>query len=309
MSQATRRTFLAATAALPFAQSLQADAFPPIIDTHQHLWDRKKLQLDWISKGSVLDRDFLPADYAQATAGLGVVQAVYMEVDVTPSQQTLEAKEITALCRSGSGPTRAAIISGRPASEKFSEYLDQFRSVKEIKGLRQVLHAQSTPPGYCLSPEFIRGIRELGKRGLSFDLCMRSPELGDGVKLVKACPDTRFILDHCGNPDVKQMPTAQWLRAIEELAAQPNVAGKISGVIAGSDPAKPAVDQLAPFVNHMWNCFGPDRVVFGGDWPVCLLGGSYAKWVETLREIARDRSKADQQKLFHDNALRVYHLG
>lgn len=308
MSQATRRTFLAATAAMPFTQSLQAEAFPPIIDTHQHLWDRKKLQLDWIAKGSVLDRDFLPADYAKATAGLGVVQAIYMEVDVTPAQQTLEAKEITALCRSGNGPTRAAIISGRPASETFAEYLDQFKNIREIKGLRQVLHASTTPAGYCLSPEFIQGIRELAKRGLSFDLCMRSPELADGVKLAKACPETRFILDHCGNPDVKQKPSAQWLRAIESLAALPNVAGKISGVIAGSDPAKPAVDQLAPFVNHMWNSFGPDRVVFGGDWPVCLLGGSYAKWVETLREIARDRSKADQQKLFHDNALRVYQL-
>ena len=180
--------------------------------------------------------------------------------------------------------------------------------MKEIKGLRQVLHASTTPAGYCLAPEFIAGVRELGRRGLSFDLCMRGTELADGVKLAQACPQTRFILDHCGNPDVKQKPTAQWLRAIEAFGKLPNVAGKISGVIAGSDPQKPAIEQLAPFVNHMWESFGPDHVVFGGDWPVCLLGGSYAKWVETLRAIAAGRPRADQQKLFHDNALRVYRL-
>lgn len=309
MNECSRRMFLAASAAMTFGRGLAAEGSPPIIDTHQHLWDRRKLKLDWIARGSLLDRDFLPADYAQATAGLGVVQAVYMEVDVTPAQQTLEAKEITALCQSGSGPTRAAIISGRPAEEGFARYLDQFRDVKQIKGLRQVLHASTTPPGYCVAKEFVAGIQELGRRGLSFDLCMRPAELADGVTLARACPETQFILDHCGNPDVKQKPTSQWLKAIEQLAALPNVAGKISGIIAGSDPQKPLVNQLAPFVNHMWNSFGPDRVVFGGDWPVCLLGGSYGKWVETLREIATARPKADQQKLFHDNAVRVYRLG
>ena len=310
MNTLSRRSFLVANAGLMTIGkvAIAQNEFPPIIDTHQHLWDRTKIQLDWIEKGSVLDRDFLPSDYAKATAGLGVVQSVYMEVDVTPTQQTLEANEITALCKSKSGPTRSAIISGRPASPDFSKYLDQFRDNPYIKGIRQVLHASTTPAGYSLSPEFKQGIQELGKRGLSFDICLRSVDLEDGVKLAQACPDTRFILDHCGNPNVKQAPDMKWLKAIESLAKLPNVSGKISGIIAGSDPTKPLVAQLAPFVNHMWDSFGPDKVVFGGDWPVCLLGGSYSKWVQTLREIVSSRSKVDQQKLFHDNALRVYKL-
>lgn len=310
MNTLSRRSFLVANAGLMTIGkvAIAQNEFPPIIDTHQHLWDRTKIQLDWIEKGSVLDRDFLPSDYAKATAGLGVVQSVYMEVDVTPTQQTLEANEITALCKSKSGPTRSAIISGRPASPDFSKYLDQFRDNPYIKGIRQVLHASTTPAGYSLSPEFKQGIQELGKRGLSFDICLRSVDLEDGVKLAQACPDTRFILDHCGNPNVKQAPDMKWLKAIESLAKLPNVSGKISGIIAGSDPTKPLVPQLAPFVNHMWDSFGPDKVVFGGDWPVCLLGGSYSKWVQTLREIVSSRSKVDQQKLFHDNALRVYKL-
>jgi predicted TIM-barrel fold metal-dependent hydrolase len=104
------------------------------------------------------------------------------------------------------------------------------------------------------------------------------------------------------------MPAKQWMDDIQALASQPNIVAKISGIIAGIDKTKPVKDQLAPFVDHVWNSFGPDRVVFGGDWPVCLLGGSYATWVETLREIAAVRSAADQRKLFHDNAVRTYRL-
>lgn len=304
----SRRTFLAATLSLAAASSWSSENDPPIIDTHQHLWDRSKFQLDWIAKGSVLDRDFLPADYAEATKGLGVIQAVYMEVDVTPAQHAKEAEYVSDLCRHKTGLTRAAVISGRPNSDDFAEYLDQFRDNPYIKGLRQVLHAGSTPAGYSLTPEFQAGIKELGKRRLSFEICLREADLGDGVKLARECPDTQFVLDHCGNPNVKQKPAYSWLRSIEDLAKQPNVAAKISGVIAGADPKKNIEEQLSPFVNHVWDAFGPDRVVFGGDWPVCLMGGTYATWVQTLRSIASHRSRTAQENLFHKNARRIYRL-
>lgn len=315
MKRYDRRTLLKAGATLAGMTCLDSRAtaqddsgHPPIIDTHQHLWDRSRFRLAWIAPGSVLDRNFLPADYAQATAGLGVAGAVYMEVDVDPEQQTDEARYVTDLCREGKGATRAAIISGRPAAPDFPKYLDQFQDNPYVKGLRQVLHASTTPAGFCLAPDYVRGIQELGKRGLSFDLCMRAPELSAGAKLVEKCPGTAFILDHCGNPNVRERPSKQWMDDIRTLAAMPNVSAKISGVIAGIDQAKPPRDQLAPFVDHVWNAFGPDRVVFGGDWPVCLLGGSYATWVKTLREIAAARPAEDRRKLFHDNALRVYRI-
>lgn len=314
MHRIDRRTLLKSSAVAavaawnPLSSAAESQDHPPIVDTHQHLWDRSRFRLAWISPGSVLDRNFLLEDYDKATAGLGVAAAVYMEVDVVPEQQTDEAKFVSSLAASGKGLTKAAVISGRPASAGFGKYLDQFRDDQHIKGLRQVLHASTTPAGYCLSEDFVRGIRELGRRGLSFDLCMRSPELADGVKLVEKCPETKFILDHCGNPNVRERPSKQWMDDIRKLAALPNVTGKISGVIAGIDPGKPVKDQLAPFVNHIWDSFGPDRVVFGGDWPVCLLGGTYATWVTTLREIAAPRSAEDRRKLFHDNAVKVYRL-
>lgn len=306
-----RRGFLAggvAAVVMSQAKAKADDAWPPIIDTHQHLWDRSKFRLEWIEKGSILDRDFLSADYAMATQGLGVVQAVYMEVDVVPAQHSAEAKYVSDICATRSTPTRAAVISGRPDSPAFAGYLDQLKENQFVKGLRQVLHGPSTPPDHCLKPEFVKGIRELGRRGLSFEICQREADLANGVKLARMCEGTQFILDHCGNPNVKARPASAWMKAIDDLAACSNVSAKISGVIAGIDRQKDVVEQLRPFVEHVWNAFGPDRVVFGGDWPVCLLGGSYKQWVTALRQIAEGRSRVDQRKLFHDNAVRIYRL-
>lgn len=291
----------------------------PIIDTHQHLWDRSRLRLPWLAGAAdVLRRNYTTADYVEATRGLNVVKAVYMEVDVQPSQLDDEAAMILALCREGAAPTKAAVLGGRPASCDFAAYLDRFARDPAFRGVRQVLHSSETPRGYCLRDDFVRGVRVLGERGLSFDLCLRPAELDDGVTLVERCPDTRFVLDHCGNADpyafLKRGGDArpshdpeEWKRQIDRLAGSGNVVCKISGVVARARKGW-TPDDLAPVVNFCLDRFGPDRVVFGGDWPVCLLGASYRGWVEALRAIVANRPAADQKKLWHDNAARFYRL-
>ncbi len=302
-------TALAATAAVPAL----TNAFPetramPIIDTHQHLWDLKKFRLPWIKSGSPLNRSYLPSDYDAAIKGLNVVRSVYMEVDVDPSQQTAEAEYVTALCQRPDTVTVAGVISGRPASDEFGKYLDQFRGNTRIKGIRQVLHGDGTPAGFCLDPKFVRGIRLLGERGLSFDLCMRPDELLDAAKLAQQCPDTRFILDHCGNGPIYG-DRGKWQKGIAEVARQKNVvAAKISGIIVQTEGKNWAPDDLAPVIRYVMEVFGPDRVMFAGDWPVCTLGATYRQWVEALKSIVRDRPEEEQRKLFHDNAMRVYGL-
>jgi predicted TIM-barrel fold metal-dependent hydrolase len=202
----------------------------------------------------------------------------------------------------------AAVISGRPASDGFARYLDQFAGLGCIKGVRQVLHVESTPAGTCLDPKFVRGIRLLGERGLSFDLCMRPEELLDAVRLIDACPGTRFILDHCGNGKVQQKDRSQWQKDIAEVARRKNVVGKVSGIVAGADPKTWRPDDLAPIINHTLEVFGPDRVMFGGDWPVCTLAATFKQWVEALKTIVSSRPAAEQRKLFCDNAVRFYGL-
>ncbi len=323
----TRREFLRSSAVAALAPGLwpspaPAEAVtesPPIIDTHQHLWDLSSQRLPWLdSAPAVLRRSYTTDDYREATRGLGVVKAIYMEVDVAPEQHVAEAERVLALCRDPDKPTVAAVLGGRPAAADFGDYLARFRDDPNFKGVRQVLHGATTPRGFCLRPEFVRGIRLLGDSGLRFDLCLRPAELGDGVKLVDQCPDTRFILDHCGNADpsafLKKVGEAQpshdpdaWRRDIDALAKREHVVCKISGIVAKA-PKGWTPEDLAPIIHHCLDAFGPDRVMFGGDWPVCLLGASYRQWVEALRAIVAGRSEAERRKLFSDNARRFYGL-
>lgn len=317
MTQATdRRRFLGRVAALAAvgsslsAAGVEPEGGPiPIIDTHQHLWDLKKFRLPWLAGARPLARDFLMDDYLKAAEGLGIVKTVYMEVDVEPSQKREEADHVIDLCRRRVGPLAGAVISGKPSDAGFGDDLARFEGVAAVKGLRQVLHGEGTPPGYCLDPDFVRGIRLLGERGLSFDITMRAAELGDARRLAEACPDTSFILDHCGGASVRAKDLSGWKADIDRLAGRPNVACKISGIVASAAPDPWTAADLAPIVNHALSAFGPDRVVFGGDWPVCTLAATLRQWVEALREIVAERPEIERRKLFHDNALRIYRLG
>src|SRR5262249_61291851 len=125
------------------------------------------------------------------------------------------------------------------------------------------------------------------------------------------CPNTRFILDHCGNANLKHTAAEreQWKKDMAEIARRKNLVGKVSGFIASAPVrGKWKLDELAPVVNHTLEVFGPDRVMFGGDWPVCTMTSTYRQWVEALKQIVKDRKDEEQKKLFHDNAVKFYGL-
>ena len=308
----TRREVLGGLAtALAGCAGIPAAAPIPIIDTHQHLWDLGRFQPPWLANaGAVLRRNYVTKDYLDATRALNVTKAVYMEIDVDPKDHADEADHAVALSRSGEHPTAAAVISGRPAEENFRSHILRYKGNRWIKGVRQVLTPPSTPRGLCLRPTFVASMHLLGELELSFDLCMRHGELPDAADLASRCPGTRFILDHCGNPDLQAGPreAEAWRRAIGELARRPNVACKISGIVAGVPKEGWGPELLAPVIDHCLDSFGPDRVVFGSDWPVCLLGATLSEWVGALHDVIRRRPETERRKLLHDNALRLYRL-
>lgn len=279
----------------------------PIVDTHQHLWDLTKFRLHWLAGNPKLNRSFVMEDYYAATEGLNVVKTVYMEVDVDPAQQAEEAEYVIDLCRRDDNPMAKAVISGRPGTDGFRPYITRFAESPYIQGVRQVLHG-AAPPEHCLQPEFVRDIWLLGELGLSYDLCLRPAELLDGAQLIDACPGTQFVLDHCGNANVQAPDRSEWAQDLTAIAARPNVICKVSGIVASAVPERWTPADLEPIVNHVLDAFGPDRVVFGGDWPVCTRAATYRQWVEALRWIVRARSGEAQRKLFHDNAVRFYRL-
>ena len=308
----TRRDVLQSAAAgvaasvLPASDAAQVQP-TPIVDTHVHLWDLNRLRLPWIQKDSPLARSYVVKDWQTAIDGLNVVKGVYMEVDVDVKQLVDEANFVLDLCRQANTPLCAAVIGGRPADDDFPKYLQRFRGNRFLKGVRQVLHNDAAKPGFCLTPAFTRGVQALGDAGLSFDLCMRPGEIGDALKLVEACPNTRFILDHCGNGPVYAKDRNPWQRDMERLARVRNVVCKISGIVVQARERWTA-DDLAPVINHSLASFGPDRVMFAGDWPVCTLKATYRQWVEALKSIVRNRPAEEQRKLFHDNAMKFYAL-
>jgi len=281
-----------------------------VIDTHQHLWDLTKFTLPWHGTEDVnpLRRNFVMSDYLAATGGLDVVKTVYMEVDVAPEQQVAEAEYVLDLCRRDDNPMAGAVISGRPASPEFAAYIRIFAKNPHLKGVRQVLHGGSTPAGYCLQPQFVKSVQLLGELGLRYDLCMRPGELPDAVKLVAQCPQTKFVVDHCGNLGVTNTDAAlraKWEAGMKDLAARPNTVCKISGIVASANKDWTAAD-LAPNMNFSMDTFGEDRVMFAGDWPVCTLRATFAQWLNALKEIVKSRSPEFQRKLFHDNAAKFY---
>lgn len=293
----------------------------PVVDTHQHLWDLKKFSLPWLEGVDALNNNYRMEDYQRETAESGVAKTVYMEVDVAPEQRVLEAQFVSELCASDDNPMAGAVIAGSPGSENFVHYIDQFQDNEYIKGIRQVLHVPEAERRACLQPRFVEGIQYLGELGKSFDLCLRPSELGDAVALVEQCPETLFILDHCGNADPqivngsaqreKDNPFShareQWLEDIEALGENDNVVCKLSGIVARA-PADWTPATLAPTIDHCIESFGVDGVIFGGDWPVCTLATSLGQWIAALRQIVAGRSADDQQKILHDNAVRLYGL-
>lgn len=311
-----RRSWIKTTAALGWAalahnrtHAEERTEMLPVIDTHQHLWDLQKLKLGWMKPGHPLNADHKPEDYAKAIAGLNVVKSVYMEVNVVPEMKQTEANYVVELCKNGKSTMVAAVIGGDPSGDTFAEYITPYKGDKYVKGVRHILKSEDTPKGYCLKEPFVKGIQLLGELGLSFDLCCRSAELPDMTELVKQCPKTKFILDHCGEPAASftDKQWTQWRTDMATLARQPNVVCKTSGFLAnGYEKGKWQANDLVPAIDGTIDAFGIDRVMFGGDWPVVTLAGSYADWLGALRQVIAKRPDADQKKILHDNAARVY---
>ena len=314
---ATSASVVAATSCTSLSQNKKQSI--PIVDTHQHLWNLDRFTLAWLDKAPpILNRSFHLRDYLMATKGLNISKSIYLEVDVIPSQQNDEARYVTEISKDPKHPTVAGVVSGRPENEGFKKYIDQYKDNKHIKGLRRLM--ETTPSGFCLQPQFIHSVAYLGELNKHFEITIQPTQLNDALSLVKRCSNTRFVIDHCGTADPKAFLSEknrggaipmheadQWKADMSRLADQSNTVCKISGIVAHA-PNGWTTEHLAPIVNHCLDEFGPDRVMFGGDWPVCLLGARYGEWVNALNEIVSNRPEEERQKLFHRNGTRTYQL-
>jgi len=276
-----------------------------IVDTHQHLWELDRFSYSWCYARPGLDRSFRLSDYTAATQGIGIEKAVHVEADVDEPDIPDETNHVLSLAARGE-LIAGVVAASRPEHEGFAEYIAGIAHHPQLKGLRRILHTE--PDELSEGDRFVENVKSLSKYKLSFDLCVLARQLPKAIRLVRACPEVSFILDHAGNPGIKERELEPWKKLIQEIAGLPNVACKLSGMVTNADWKEWKADDLRPYVNHVIECFGWDRVMFGSDWPVCTLATTFRGWLEALVGLTRDAGELNQRKLFHDNACRIYRL-
>jgi L-fuconolactonase len=184
------------------------------------------------------------------------------------------------------------------------ERLAQYRS---LRGIRRLIEGEADP-SICLAPDFVDGLRLLPKHGLTFDICVKHWGLVFAIELARRCPEVQIVLDHIGKPGIKHGLVEPWQGQLRELARLPNVVCKLSGLVTEADPATWTPAALRPYVDHLVSSFGPERLLFGSDWPVVKLAASYSRWLETALELLAPLSPAERDAIFSGNARRVYRL-
>jgi predicted TIM-barrel fold metal-dependent hydrolase len=277
-----------------------------IIDTHQHLWNLEQFSYSWCGTIPELNRSFHLDDYLEATRGLEVPMTVFMEADVDEPFILKEAQYVLGLAGQAN-PIEGVVAAGRPEKDDFHSYLDRLAGNPKLKGIRRVLHTQ--PDDVSESKRFVDNIKLLAQYQLTFDICVLARQLPQAISLVTKCPEVSFILDHCGNPMVVTRQMEPWRSEIRRIADLTNVVCKISGIVVNADRRNWTAEDLRPYIEHVIEVFGWDRVIFGSDWPVCTLASSYRCWVETLTSIISGANETEKQRLFYDNAARTYRLG
>lgn len=282
-------------------------ARPPIVDTHLHLWDPKKLRYAWLDGNPVLDQAYGLDRYNAATEGLGVEAMVFLQCEVDTAQYQDEADWIAQLAKVD--PRIRGMVAWAPLEKGRAVAADLERLAKHdiLRGIRRIIQFEADVD-FCLRPDFIEGVRTLADFDLSFDICVDQRTMANALKFAAQVPEVPMILDHIGKPRIKAGEMEPWASEMRELAAMPHVVCKISGVATEADHANWTDDQLKRYVEVAIDAFGFDRVMFGGDWPVAVQAIEYRRWVELLDTILASASDAERQKFWHDNAVRFYRL-
>lgn len=273
-----------------------------ILDTHLHLVYKDRFSYPWLDGAPAINRQWDVDTYFAEAEKLGITAALHMEVDVAEADILPETRFVLGVNPRVVG----AIAACRPESINFPAQLDALLAIGGVKGLRRILHTQ--PDELSQSELFVDNIRRLAKPGLTFDICVLARQLDIARTLAAACPDVQFVLDHCGVPDIAGGAFASWRDGISRIAKLPNVAAKISGVVAYAKPNW-RLGEIAPYVEHVISSFGWDRIVWGSDYPVCTLTANLTRWVESTRAIIGGCSETEKAALFHANAERIYRVG
>jgi L-fuconolactonase len=278
------------------------------IDSHQHFWRYEPVEYAWIDEQmSVLRRDFLPPDLRPLLDTQRIEQCIAVQARTTDEETDF------LLALATEYPWIAAVIGWvELRADDVQRRLDRWSGARKLAGFRHILQAEHIPPG---GPDaaFSRGVALLQKRELIYELLLRSPQLPAMAEFCRVHDSYWLVLDHLGKPNIRDGAYAQWRRDIEPIAALPHVVCKVSGIVTEAMDAKGAkgafkLEDLPVYLDAVLEVFGPERLMFGSDWPVCLLAAPYAQVAEIVEQWAEKLSASERDALWGDTARRLYRI-
>ena len=279
----------------------------PIIDAHIHLWDTGKLDYPWLANVPSINRPFLLHDYDEARGRVPVEAMVFVQCECRPDQHLEELAWVQSLA--DSDPRLQAIVPWAPLEdgEAVVDALRVMAADPRVKGVRRIIEFEDDI-GFCLRAGFVRGVRMLGEHGLHCELTIGPRNFPNVMKLVEQCPGTRFILDHIGCPAIKDQSLQPWQDYLRAFAASGPHPCKFSNLVCNADLEHWTINDLRPFADAVIEIFGPERIIWGSDWPHALRASSWPRWFETACELTAGLGAEAQRKIFHDNARDFYRL-
>jgi L-fuconolactonase len=274
-----------------------------IIDSHQHFWQVGHFDYPWMSPDvKVLYRDYLPSTLEPILKESGVAKTVLVQA----SNSLAETYWLLSLAEHR--PFIAGVVGWVDLKDPDMEQeLEVLTANPKFKGVRHLVESEAADD-WLVQPSVLRGLRVLEKLRVSYDLLVHTRHLKHVETVAQACPNLRLVIDHMAKPPIASGEIAEWARALKEVSAYPNIWCKLSGLVTEANWTSWTIADLRPYVERALEFFGPKRLMFGSDWPVCLLAASYVQVLETFRSLLAGLAEEDRSRVFGENVWEFYSL-
>lgn len=273
------------------------------IDSHQHFWNYEPMKHSWIDDDmSVIRRDFSPADLKKVYEAHAIDGCVAVQAD-----QTLDETDFLVRLAQENDFIKGVVGWADLRDAHIDTVLERYSANKKLKGWRHVVQGESDH-NFLIRPEFLRGISYLEKYEYTYDILVFPHQLGATLEFVKNFPHQKFVIDHIAKPYIKDGFYEGWAVLMTEIAKQANVFCKISGMITEADYASWKPQQITPYMDLVLDCFGPERMMYGSDWPVCLVAGNYGEVKDLVVDFIDTLSQTEKAAIMGDNAITFYNL-
>ena len=273
-----------------------------IIDTHQHFWNYEAQKQDWINEDmQAIRKDFLPADLAPILKENNIEGCIAVQADQTDTETQILIRE------SHQNSFIKGVVGWINLKDKeIEEKLEEYSNENTLKGFRHIIQAE--PNGFMLDTSFQKGLSALVKYNYTYDLLIYETQLAEANTLIKKLPELPIVIDHIAKPNIKKGESENWKKEIKAIAEYPNVYCKISGMATEAQWNTWTMDTLKPYIDTVVEAFGTNRIMFGSDWPVCLVASSYEKWLKGLQNYFNTFSINEQEDFFANNAIKFYKI-